>query len=127
MNTNMFVFRNSGLINGRAYSPSFQRFGTENSMIVMPEPEKFLPTGGWFRIARMTAYFLPPFNKLEIRATIGCGNAPPLRLVFGNEGKEVNNWYKKVKKLFDMPEYKVEAEKATNKLLGIRTDIVYGE
>ena len=108
-------------------SPAFQRFGIENSMIVMPGPETLLPPGGWFRIARMTVSFLPPFRKLEIRVTIGCGNAPPIRLVFGNEGKEVDNWYEKVKKLFETPEYKAEAEKATNKLLDIQTDIAYGE
>ena len=108
-------------------SPAFQHFKVENSESVMPEPETLLPPGGWLRIARMTAYFLPPFRKLEIMATIGCGNAPPVRLVFGNEGKEINNWYEQMKKLIESPEYKTEAEKATNKLLGIRTDIAYGE
>lgn len=108
-------------------SPTFQHFGVENSMSVMPEPEKLLPPGGWFGIARMTVYFLPPFKTLEIRATIGCGNAPPVKLIFGNEGKEVNNWYEQMRKLLEMPEYKVTAEKATNKLLGIRTNIAYGE
>jgi len=82
-----------------------------------------LPPGGWLRVARIELGLQPPFtDRLEIEATIGCGKAPPSRIVFKNKETAIQNCYDLLFPDLKTPEYdRVRAFEMIKTLLGMPT------
>ena len=99
----------------------FDMYRSINCWSTISKRDVRLPPGGWLKVAGMELYLQPPFTeKLEIEATVGCGNAPPRRFVFKAQQEAVRECYKQIAApSFELEE--AEMHKIVETLLGFPT------
>lgn len=102
--------------------PNDEGFDTYESITCLSTISKRdvrLPPGGWLKVAGMELGLQPPFTKkLDIEATVGCGNAPPRRFVFKNQREAVQDCYDQLLPILETPEYdKAQAHEIAETLL----------